>query len=241
MSLALTATTLAISPGLSSSFLAIGGTAPYTYTVIKGGVGGSIATDGTYTAPQTGIGVDTIQVIDSTGDTAESQILVDNPLELFCEVIQHELGLQPGRVYLWDQKINMPKDQGLFVVVGVLSCKPFANTVDTDGSGAGLDAIQSTNFMATLSVDIISRGPEARDRKEEVIMALNSIYAQQQQEINSFYIAKISSSFQNLSQEDGAAIPYRFNLAVNVQYFMKKIKAVDYFDIFSTTTLITEP
>lgn len=98
-------------------------------------------------------------------------------------------------------------------------------------------------MLATLDIDIISRGPEARDRKEEIILALNSIYAQSQQEGNSFYIGKLppSARFVNLSNIDGAAIPYRFRISVNLQYAFVKSKAIDYFDTFSTVQETIQP
>lgn len=234
MSLILTSSVTAMATGRQTSFLASGGVAPYVYSIAPGGAGGTInPSTGLYTAPLSTTGKDNIIVTDATLATATKSILSCTPLELFCDILQTEMGLAQGRVYLWDQKIDQPKDNGLYIAVGVLSCKPFGNNTPIDGSGAGLNAVQSVNMFATLSVDIISRGPEARDRKEEVIMALNSIYSQSQQEANSFYIAKISSGFNNLSNIDGAAIPYRFNISVNMQYFVTKTKAVPYFDDFA--------
>lgn len=244
MSLVLRATKSALSPGLTSSFLASGGAEPYLYEVLSGGAGGTInATTGLYTAPsvqdpdpkkQT----DTIQVTDYDGVMTTLPILVANPLELFCEIIQKELGLSNGRVYLYNQKIDQPKDNGLYIAVGILNPKPFANTNKLLSNG---DSEQSVNMLTQLSINIISRGPAARDRKEELIMALNSDYSQRQQEANSFSIGRISSSFVNLSEVDGAAIPNRFNITVNVTYFVKKTKPVDYFNDFADAEVTTEP
>lgn len=245
-------TLTAVAVNLSSSFSGIGGTPPYTYSVRPNGAGGTIASDGTYTAPAVVNGgeygppkkiYDTIQVTDSAGKTANSRILVGNPLLLFCDVIQKEMGLADGRVYLWDQKIMQPTDAGLYVAVSVLSCKPFANTNAPDGSGGGLDSVQSVNMYAQLQVDVISRDAEARDRKEEVILAWNSDYARSQMAANSFYIGSLppGSHFVNLSSPDGAAIPYRFSISVSLQYFYVKTQAVPYFNQFAKPQVVTNP
>lgn len=245
MSLLLTATTTAIAAGLTSSFLATGGVEPYVYSVLPDGAGGSIDPDtGIYQAPQIlsfepKKAFDTVVVTDANAATTQLKILVGTPIQLFCDIIQTELGLAPGRVYLWDQKINEPKDSGLYVAVAIMTCKPFGNVTATEGDEDGLNANQSVNMQATVAIDLISRGTEARDRKEEIIFALNSIYAQQQQELNSFYIGKLSPRFVNLSPVDGAAIPYRFSITVNMQYFVKRVKPVPYFDDF-TKDIITE-
>lgn len=249
MSLVLRKSVTAMGVGLTTNVAGQGGVEPYVYSVAPGGAGGAInASTGTYTAPATvndnpKLTSDTIIVTDDDGATAEGTILVTDALGLFCEVIQQELGLANGRVYLWDQKIMQPNDSGLYVAVKVLLCKPFANTMKYDGSGSGLDAVQSVNMLATLQLDIISRGPAARTRKEEVLMALNSNYAQSQQELNSFYIGKLppGGQFVNLSSIDGSAIPQRFSINVNLQYFVRKTKPVSYFDDFAEVQVTTEP
>jgi hypothetical protein len=160
-------------------------------------------------------------------------------LELFCSILKREMSLSADQIYLWDQKINLPIDQRLYVAVGVLSCKPFANIRKmVPGTGGILTEQLFVNMHATLSVDIISRGPDARDRKEEVILALKSTYSQQVQEANGFYVATLPSGFQNLSEIDGAAIPYRFNISVAIQYQVTKTATVDRYETFTKSVIV---
>lgn len=238
-----------MAPGTSTYVGGAGGVEPYVYSVVPGGAGGTIDPDtGLYQTPLTmnanpKLTTDILKVTDDDGDTATYPILVTNPLGLFCEILQQELGLAAGRVYLWNQKIMQPTDSGLYIAVSVLTCKPFANTVKPDGSGAGMDAVQSINMLATVSIDAISRGPEALNRKEEILLALAGLYSQSQQELNSFNIGKLppGGQFVNLSNIDGEAIPYRFNISVNMQYFVRKVKAVPYYDDFAAVEVTTEP
>ncbi len=246
MSLVLNQTLTAIAVNLTSSFLASGGTTPYAYSVRQGGAGGSIDSDGIYTAPSVvsedpSALYDTIQVRDHVGAIKTARILIGTPLLLFCDILQKEMGLADGSVYLWDQKIMQPTDFGLYIAVQVLSAKPFSNINTFDGSTNS--SVQSINMYTTLQLDVISRGPAARDRKEEVVMALNSNYAQSQQEANSFYIGKLppGAQFLNLSAVDGAAIPYRFNISIAMQYFVTKTKTVPYFDSFEAPVLTIAP
>lgn len=248
--LALTASFTAIGVNLTSSFLAVGGTPPYTYSVRPNGAGGTInSSTGLYTAPAVVNGgvygppkqiYDTVQVLDSAGGIATLQILVGNALLLFCDIIQNQLGLANGRVYLWDQKMQIPTDAGLYIAVSVMSCKPFANTNAPDGNG---NSVQSANMYAQLQIDVTSRDSEARDRKEEVLLAVASDYAAQQMSANSFYIGKLppGSQFVNLSSPDGAAIPYRFNITMALQYYFVKTQATPYFNQFATPQVITNP
>jgi hypothetical protein len=236
----------AVCANITSSFLAGGGTAPYTYAVrstpwvtVNGQffpAGGAInSSTGLYTAPavaptKANSLVDVITVTDSLGATATAQILIGDPLLLFCDIIQTVLALPNGRVYLWDQKLPEPDDDGLFVIVSILSCKPFGNNKSYTGSSGSLSQGQSVNMFAQLQMDIISRDASARVQKEQVLMALTSDYSEQQQEANSFSIGRLppGSQFTNLSQQDGAAIPYRFVISIGVQYFSTLTNATGY-------------
>lgn len=248
MSLGISQNKTALAAGLTASFLGVGGTAPLVYSVRQGGAGGTIdSSTGVYTAPvvvpsDPRYVFDTIQVKDSLGAIATAKILVASVLMLVCDIIQSQMALANGRVYLWDQKINQPTDSEIYVAVAEISCKPFGNTNSHDGSGSGLNSVQSVNMYSQLQIDIISRGPGARDRKAEVLMALNSDYSQQQQEANSFNIGQLppNSQFVNLSSQDGADIPYRYTIGVAIQYFVTKIQPVGYFDDFDPVEVTTE-
>lgn len=228
----------AIAPGLQVSFLANGGTPPYVYSVRSGGAGGAInSSTGLYIAPPT-MGktpqakFDTIMVIDANNLTGQATIEVADSLHLVLDIIKNQLSLQDSHCYLWDQKIMQPTDSGLYVALKVLQCKPFGQQKSYDGNG---NAIQTVNMQAILQIDAISRDFEARDRKEEILMALNSDYAQLQMNASGFWIAPLppGSQFLNLSEPDGAAIPYRFNISVSLHYLAKKTQATPYYSDFS--------
>lgn len=244
MPLTLTQSATAVGVGAPASFQGVGGVEPYVYEVLTVDPGGTIDEDtGMYTAPNQfssnpKFAYDTIQVTDDDGAVATARILVGSALVLLCEIIAVGLNLDQDRVYLWDQKINQPTDYDLFVAVCEASCRPFAN-VNRVVNGV---EFQSINMMSRVDIDIISRGPAARDRKAEVLMAVNSVYAEQQMEANSFLIGKLPprSQFVNLSMVDGAAIPYRYRISLNMQYSVGNNQAAPYFDTFEEPTVVVD-
>lgn len=239
MSLSISQSATAVGPNCPASFVGIGGTEPYVYSVVPGGAGGFIdASTGEYTAPpffnsDPAKVFDQISVTDASPRTVTTRILVGSPLLLICEIVQREMGLPQDRVYLWDQKLMQPTNSGLYIAVSMPSCKPFSNVNSYASVGGNLQSQQFVNMSAVVDFDIISRGPEARDRKEEIVLAMNSNYAQQQQESNSFYVGKIPVGFINLSDIDGAAIPYRYRISFKLQYAFLKNKNVQYFNDFT--------
>lgn len=251
MSLTLSTYITAMAIGTQTIVTGQGGTPPYVYTILPNGAGGQIFAEGVnearYVAPLTlptnpALQYVTLQVEDDIGDTATAQILIGDHLLLFCEILQKELNLANGRIYIYNQKINSPTDEKIFIAVKVLKLKIFGNTNRPDTASVGVQSDQSLNVCATLSIDVISRSTEALRRKEEVVMALNSTYSNLQQQRNSFFIGQIPAGgqFVDLSNIDGSAIPYRFNISVNMQYFVKKIKDVNYYDDFGDAEVTTE-
>lgn len=233
-------TRTAVGNFITSSFLASGGTPPYSYAVLPGGPGGAInSSTGIYVAPSSGYGVDTIRVTDSLGAFRDADILVTDPIGLLCEIVRTYMGLDEDQVYLWDQKFTIPNDNRTYVPVAVVSSKPFGIT--SKFNPVTNQSEQSVNILARLDINIMSRTDEALLRKEEVVLALFSDYSRQQQAANGFYIAQLPSSFVNISQEDGAARPYRFVISVNMQYAYRKSQATPYFDNFSDAAIEIEP
>jgi hypothetical protein len=228
-----------IAPQKTTPFLGSGGVAPYSYAVLPGGAGGTIDVNGKYTAPN-GYGVDTIRVTDASSANVTITVNVLNYAQLVCEIIQKELGLPSGRVWLFDQKVNEPKDQSMYVVVQVPSIDSFANTIKADTNVPGIESNQSLSVKATLSIDIKSRNLEALNRKEEVLMALRSYYSERQQNLNNFFIGSLASQINNVPDVDGSGIPYRYNFLINIQYTVSKKQSELYYDEYSGVEIFSD-
>lgn len=238
MSVKILANSTQVLRGVKMPIVAFNGTAPYTFSV--SGAGGTLV-GGFFTAGQN-IGKDTIKVVDAAGKTAILDIFTGTPLHLLADIIQKELALAPGRVWLWDQKVIMPTDYNMFIVLSEMSVKPFGTANFFDGTTNS--QIISSNFYADVQIDLYSRGPEARDRKEEVILALASNYASSQQALNAFHIARLSNAFTNLSEVEtdaGTAIPYRFSIMVGIQYKVQRTGSTQYFDDFDDPSVTVDP
>lgn len=236
--------TLALRPGRRYNFGASGGTGTLTWGFQQNQSGGTInASTGAYLAgPE--LGVDIIKVTDSLSNKATATIGIDTVEQLVGEIIARYLDLGPDQYWLWDQKIDIPTDSRSYLIISVISEKIFGNSnAYTGGSSAGdpLTSVQGVNVQARIGIDILSRGTSARDRKDLIPLALKSDYAEAQQELNQFFLGIGPTSFVNLSQVDGAAIPYRFHIEVNVQYAVTKATLVPYFDTFETPVITTEP
>ena len=160
-------------------------------------------------------------------------------IKVLADIITTELSLTPGstavndnRVFIYNQNFVLPTYDDLFVVISESPGKVIANVNRYDGDGVNTKEVQEIIMQREISVDIMSRNDEARNRKEELIMALNSDYSQQKQGENGFRIFSHSFSFVDVSENEGAAriTRYRMSLFLHVKY--SKEKAIDYYSSF---------
>lgn len=155
-------------------------------------------------------------------------------LKFICQIIEHELNIS-GQVWIYNNKINIPNDEKLYVVVSFLNERIIGNNTHYENNeNGGLNETTTVNTLASISIDILSRSTLARDRKAEVLMALFGTYSQQVQEANSFQIARNGFNITNISEVEGSAIPYRYNLTFNVTYAESKTKQVEHYEEFKT-------
>ena len=161
-------------------------------------------------------------------------------IKVVADIIQSEMELGNDRVYLYNQKWRIPPDEGLFVVVGFLGAKAFGakTEYENDPVTQELVEVQSVNQQETYTVDLFSRDSSARQRKQEVILALNSTFAQQMQEQYTFKIANLPSTFNDVSALEATAILNRYQLVFNALVVYRKVKNVQFYDSFQIPPIV---
>ena len=88
-----------------------------------------------------------------------------------------------------------------------------------------------------IQIDISSRNNDARIRRHEVFMALNSYYSKQMQEQYGFRIFGLPSGFMNTSAAEGGTQIYRYSITFQCQYlrvYSKTVTGYDYYKTFPT-------
>lgn len=156
------------------------------------------------------------------------------PILILSNIIESELGLANGRVWIYNQDYKMPEDSGLFVALDYVNSEPYAVNrsslpIITGGEQETVKMLAREEY----AINILSKDSSARMRKEEVLMALNSTYSEQQQELYEFKIAQIPSGFTNVSELEGAGMLNRFVINIAVLAWYSKTKEIPYFDQFS--------
>lgn len=159
------------------------------------------------------------------------------PIKVVADILQQEMGLAAGQIMLGYEKWDIPETTGLYVVLVYIGGKAIGNnnyfTSNGEEPGQQLEH-QEVAMRHVIQTDILSFNGEARTRKEEVLMALRSMYSQQQQEKYLISIARIPSDFVDASTLEETKLLNRFTITVPVAALHTKVKAAPYYDKFKT-------
>jgi hypothetical protein len=146
------------------------------------------------------------------------------PVKVIAQIIQNQLGLEDDHIIVGEEKFDIPVDKTLFVALFDEGPKPISrsNRLDTDTN----EEIGTVTRLHPIRIEICSFNNEARQRKEEVVIALGSIYAQQVMEQYQCQVASDPVSFVDTSSAEPSSILKRYSAVVNVTAMYGKVQAV---------------
>lgn len=153
------------------------------------------------------------------------------PIKVIADIICHKLNLPTNRVFLFNSINELPKDDGLYVVLQQTEFPPFGVKTEYKEIRGTYTEVQSYMTKCMITVSLVSKNTEARTRRYEANLALNSTYSQQMQEKYGFHIAKCSP-VANRSFLEASSRLYRFDTEVTVITAYTKADTVDYYNQF---------
>lgn len=158
------------------------------------------------------------------------------PIKIIGDILKNCMSLNDNQIWIYNQDFKIPETSGLFVLLQYNSSQNYSSTNEFVPAPEGTDTAEENISMLTkedYTINVISKNDEARQRKEEVILSLNSNYSQNQQGLYQFQIARLSNSFVNVSELEGAGMLNRF--AINISLLAHYNKTIDtvFYDDFT--------
>jgi hypothetical protein len=175
---------------------------------------------------------------------------------LIRKILINELDLDANQIWLYNQDFTLQKMidpktysnlPNLFCCIEFLESHIKSNQLHFCYDNEG-NMIQEnmTNVKESILVHFFSKSLEARQRKIEVVQAINSLFSQQQQELNQcrlFIIPDLLFSgkaartreYSYIGNLEGGIVIYYFNIIIEAFTWYKKEKQVtsnDYYDGF---------
>lgn len=156
--------------------------------------------------------------------------------EYIVDIIRKEMNLNQQNIWIHSQNRKIPpQSQELYVTVGCVDFLPISSkskfNPDNDTE------IQTVYGRASVQIDILSRSREARIRRAELLMALNSYYSKEIQDRYQFRIFELPQRFINTSSLEGGSEINRFSLVIRAMISEDKVKTTSYYDTFNAEIL----
>ena len=156
--------------------------------------------------------------------------------EYIVDIIRNEMNLNQQNIWIHSQNRKIPpQSQELYVTVGCVDFLPISSksrfNPDNDTE------IHTVYGRASVQIDILSRSREARIRRAELLMALNSYYSKEIQDKYQFRIFELPQRFINTSSLEGGSEINRFSLVIRAMISEDKVKTTSYYDTFNAEIL----
>ena len=158
------------------------------------------------------------------------------PVLVVADIIKNCLSLNDGQIFIYNQNFKLPETSGLFIIIQYNSSQEYSSNSEFVPTESGANELISSQVREEYTINVLSRDDTARTKKEEVKMALNSNYSQNQQGLYQFSIGRLGN-FTNVSELEGADVINRFALNINLLAHYSKTLATDYYDTFTNSTL----
>lgn len=159
--------------------------------------------------------------------------------EYIVDIIRKEMNLSQQNIWIHSQNRKIPpQSQELYVTVGCVDFLPISSKSRFDSENNS--EIQTVYGRASVQIDILSRSREARIRRAELLMALNSYYSKEVQDKKQFRIFELPARFINTSGLEGGSEINRFSLIIRAMISEDKVKETDYYDKFNARILAEE-
>lgn len=161
-------------------------------------------------------------------------------LQSVAGIIRSCLRLGAAQVILARQKYEIPPDSSLLVVLSLEDMRAIANNVRTvDDPQLGMRDEQYLTIRDMIQIDVLAMTDpktgmnQARDLRNQVLLALNSTYAEQAQEAVQYSLARIPVSFANTSSLEATQFLERYTATIAVTYSEAANQFPSYFDAFN--------
>jgi hypothetical protein len=154
-------------------------------------------------------------------------------IKIVCDIIKNQLGLSNDQIWIYNQKVNIPTDDKMYVVVSFDDEEVFGTNLHPKNKEEGLDEEVWMNVRTNISINTFSSGNSARLRKYEIIAAMKSVYSVQQQEKYQMQIAKIPKVFMDASFATPTQRLFSYHYEYSIMHVEKIAHDVDFYNDFS--------
>ena len=155
-------------------------------------------------------------------------------LKAVCDILKIGMNLQDDQIWIYNQKIDIPNDKRIYVVVSLKNETVIGNNIEEKNVVNGEEEVVWSNIVSDVGIELFSYNVNALNRRYEVLSSMRSTYSVQKQEELNCNIGRRPIAFFDSSFLAPTARLYSF-------YFMYRIthvensanREIEYYDDFS--------
>lgn len=162
---------------------------------------------------------------------------MNSTLDVIQQILVNQMNIPATRVFAYNSNVDLPKDTELFIPLFYTERKPISNNTKYVSTSNKVEEHQNINMVEDVIISLMSVDTSARDRVQEVFMALKSYYSQNLQAKNKLHISTIGEAYDKSFLEESSMLN-RFDIKIRIFRSYEKINIVDYYDKFRFETWI---
>lgn len=156
------------------------------------------------------------------------------PIVMIGLVLQDQMVITPGQLMIGLENWKVPENVNLYVAMfyGPETTLGNNTTYDPDGFG-GMTELNECTMLHEIVLDVMSFSSEARLRKQEILQALVSDFAQRTADQYQMRICQVPTGFipAPTLEETKQLNRFRITFAVNALY--RKVQVAQYYDVIN--------
>ena len=95
-------------------------------------------------------------------------------LRAVCDILKVGMNLQDDQIWIYNQKIDIPNDKRLYVVVSLKNEVVIGNNIEAKNVSNGEDEVIWSNIVSDIGIELFSYNVNALNRRYEVLSSMRS-------------------------------------------------------------------
>lgn len=154
-------------------------------------------------------------------------------LKTVCDILKVGMNLQDDQIWIYNQKVDIPNDKRLYVVVSMKSETVIGNNIEEKNVYEGQDEVVWSNVVSDIGIELFSYNVNALNRRYDVLSSMRSTYSVQKQEELNCNIGRRPVAFFDSSFLAPSARLYSFYFMYRITHVENSAKPIDFYDDFS--------
>lgn len=154
-------------------------------------------------------------------------------LKTVCDILKVGMNLQDDQIWIYNQKVDIPNDKRLYVVVSMKSETVIGNNIEEKDVTSGQDEVIWSNIVSDIGIELFSYNVNALNRRYDVLSSMRSTYSVQKQEELNCNIGRRPIAFFDSSFLAPSARLYSFYFMYRLTHVENSARPIEYYDDFS--------